>query len=391
MSVSIPGWLTTALSGGGLDLVEVWADLYQGGSKVATVDIIDGSVKAAWGQDITSTVDLTVAGWDGFLPETPVVGTNRLYGEGTYGSGIYGDYVHTEYKSLALPVKTTAVVSWKATAGANTATLTLGTFTVTAVSWADEPDGPRMKLSGADATWDLSRLRWLAPFQVAAGTALETAIEDIVGEYLPGTTVTITGTTYTTPLLTYLPGAGSDVWRACADIAYAAGLELYANRAGDLVGVPREDDDEALPVWTITDTGTGMRFVQTPDAEEMCNTVLAFGESGGETPVYGVAQDTSGPFGTVAVGRAVVREYRSAAITTSAQALNAANSLLRKWSSVSETVEVETAPVPHIDPGDYVRVVSAGLELDDTFRVVSVDMPFDVETSWRLTVRRRIA
>lgn len=390
MSVTIPSWLSTALAGGGLDLVETWADLYQAGVKVAEVDVVDGTVKAVWGQDITSTVDLTLAGWDGFLPETPVVGTDRRFGDDLFGDGIYGEYRHAEYRTLAMPVKTKAVVYWKATVGTNTHTVTLGSFTVVSVEWADEPDGPRMKLAGSDVSWDLAQSKWLTPHQVPEGTTLTAAITGIVDDYLPGTGVTMPTVGYTTPLATYLPGTGGDIWRACADLASAAGLELVADRAGDLTGVVSEDDEGASPVWSITDTGTGIRFTETPDADQLCNTVLAFGEGAGATPVYAVAQDTAGPFGTTAVGRAVVREYRSPLIRTTGDAMNAAVKLLHRWSAVSEVVEVDTAPVPHLDPGDYVRIVSDGLELDDTFRVVTVTAPLTVGRPWKVTARRRL-
>lgn len=393
MALTIPAWLTAALNGDGLARVEVWAELWQTGAKVAEVEILDGAVDYKWGQDISSSVGFTVPGFDGLLPELGVIGVDRLYGDDTYGDGIYGDYIRTAYKGLTLPIKTQARLFWKATGygTGETHTVPLGRFTITDVAYIDEPDGGRIEFAGQDCTWDLGQARFLAPLQIAAGTTAQDAVEELVDEYLPGTTVTLPTVAYTTPLLTYLPGGDvHSVWRAAADVGVAAGLELFATRDGEISGVEQADPATPTVVWTLADDGTAARVEQEPNADQFCNTVLAFGESAAQDPVYAVAQDETGPFGTLAVGRAVTREYRSPALTTTVQAQNAANALLRRWGRYSETVRVETFPVPHLEPGDYVRVADWALELDAVFRVRAVSAPLTPDRPWSVDVERTV-
>lgn len=377
------------MQGGGIDLVETWAEAWQSGARVATLELVDGTVTRNWATGTTHSASLTVAGFGAMVPETEWVGTDRHYGDGTFGSGTFGDYRHRAYRTLLMPIKTQVRIFWKATVGADTETVELARLTVTDVSFLDE-DTDTITISAADPSTDLSGAKFLTPHTIAAGTNVATAIAGILTAVRPGSAFTHPSTTHVTAKLAYLPGDGNDPWKVITELAAAAGWEIGCDRLGGFVAIV-PDPGTGTQVWDLADTGTAIKFDLTPDAADFCNTVICLAEGSGETPVYAIAQDTTSGFGTTALGRAVTREYRSATITTKAQAQNTANALLRKWSQVTEVVKMDCYPVPHLDPYDVVGVSSQGLELDDdTYRITAITVPLVPGSAHQITVSRRI-
>lgn len=374
-----------ALMGGGLPRIEVYGELWDGRPrvKVATVDISGGSVTADANAPTRRSCDVTLPNIDSLVPDVEVVGTNRLFGDRDFGDGLFGDYRRRELRGLLMPMRTQLRLFWRAvweTPGGATQneTIPLGRFTIGTPSFHDSEAGEFVTLTGLDAAADVAASAWTAPRTIPKGTNVATALERILDWRAPGIAFTAPSTSLTTPRIVYLPGGQtqrSNPWEDAAALAASAGWDLYVARTGGFVAAA--DPPASDPVWDLADNGTAMSFESSPDASELCNTVLVYVENSGEKPVVEVVQNMSGPYGVNTMGRVVAREFRSPLLTTRASAAAAGVKLLRRWSSLTETVAMTTFPCPHLDPGDPVTVASDALELDGTYRVERVVTSLD--------------
>lgn len=150
---------------------------------------------------------------------------------------------------------------------------------------------------------------------------------------------------------------------AVTDLAKAIGATVYFNPMG--VAEIREEPSLASEVaWTVQG-GDGGTLIDAKRGRKQGNTynaVVAEGEApdGGAavraiayiddpaSPIY-----WGGPFGFRP------RFYRSSLMTTEAQCLQAAQSMLHKASGISKTLDLDTFPHPGLDAGDVVQVETA--------------------------------
>lgn len=234
----------------------------------------------------------------------------------------------------------------------------LGYLRIIGVSQDDAPLGP-LRVSVADRMSALIDARLLSPVQYLASTLLGVIVADLVHEVLPlqtiqwddATNVTMVGRTVI---------AEEDRWAFLNELVTAVGKVWYFDHRGVLM---IKDPPSTTTAVVDVSAGTGGVLVSAARSVSrigVFNAVKATGEGADDIPpVYAVAYDLNpasltywyGAFGHVPTF------YTSPFITTTAQALKAATSLLS--TSLGLPYEVDFSMVPNIalEPLDPVRVV----------------------------------
>jgi hypothetical protein len=253
--------------------------------------------------------------------------------------------------------------------------VSLGVFRIDDTTINDTPGGLEIQVAGADRSARVSDARFEAPYQIAAGTNLATAILGLVSPVLPGLVTDFIPTSVTTPAV--FAEEQGDRWVLAQKLASDAGLRLYFDGDGTLV---LDVDSSGVPVVTIAEGASGVLLsaARRWTSQGAFNRVVATGENTGiGIPVRGVATDLNtlsptyyfGPFGPRP------RFYSSQFIVTAQQALDAATSILSKELGTTQTVNFGSLVLPHLEPGDVARVTRARAGIDEDNIIDSLTIP----------------
>lgn len=275
--------------------------------------------------------------------------------------------------------------------GYGTELLPLGVFRIESADVAD--DGVQtVSITGFDRASTIAEARLESPYIVAAGVNYATAISDLITSRFAGLTYSFTTTTRTTPVLVFEEGA--DPWQAAQNMAASIGCELFLDPIGVCVLRAEPTGVSGSAVWTYIDDSTSTIITAGNNlrAKPSYNAAIVSGESTGlAAPVRATAYDLdpasptyfNGPYGKRPVF------LKSAYITTTAQAQEAANALLTRELGGTEQLELEVIPHPAHEAGDLIRAVKASIGVDDFCLVQSFDVPLDVSTPMRLLTKAR--
>jgi len=316
--------------------------LNQSGSGTSVdLPIQEGSITLDGKADIRGTMDITLEG-DAWVPLTQPGGLSP-----------YGNEVRIS-RGLTYPNGTTEYV-------------TLGVFGIEDADVDDSGSDLRTVVSGLDRARRIQIAEFEEPYQIAAGTEIDSAILDCVQSCWPGVPYS-TGFTSTTALTLprVLAAEGDDRWAFVQGLAQSIGLALFFDGDGVLtlkaVGV-------SAPVASVVD-GDGGVLTQASKSwsrESAFNRVIATGENTDSGAVYrAVATDDDptsptyyyGPFGQAP------RFYNSPYIQSTAAAQDAANAILAQELGTSSSINFGMVPNPALEPGDtvYVRRDRAGVD-----------------------------
>lgn len=253
--------------------------------------------------------------------------------------------------------------------------ISLGVFRIQDAEVEDGPSGMVIRVSGLDRAQRIIDARFEEPYGVAAGTNYTTAILDVIQAAWPEVTYDLTATALTTPPL--IAQEGDDRWKFAQDMAAAIAMRLYFDGDGALRLAP---SILSSAIMTIAEgeggvlLAAGRRWTR----EGAFNRVIATGENTSETaPARGVATDNNplsptyyhGPFGKVP------RFYTSPFITTDAQAASAAQKILDDELGTSEQVNFGSLVLPHLEPGDTVRITRERSGIDEDHILDSITIP----------------
>jgi hypothetical protein len=248
----------------------------------------------------------------------------------------------------------------------------LGVFGLTDVDATNGPDGVRIAAKGYDRAYGIARARFVAPYVIAAGTNVGTALQALIASRRAGLSYAITPTTRVTPALVY--DTGADPWKAATELASSIGYEVFFDADGVLVARPEPDPATAAVVDTYEPgaasilAGTG----KSTTTEQTYSRVVVTGEAAdGAVPVRAEAYDAT--IGAL-IGD-VPYFLTSALITTQAQADEVAAATLRRVQSLTEQVKAEAIVSPGLAEGDVVRVADPRLLLDASYVVDSFTVP----------------
>lgn len=333
--------------------------LYAGELRVELDVMLDGKISL---DDVAvrRQCDLTIVDADGLL--TPVTAHDLLAPKGT------------ELRPSRGLVLSDGTVEW----------IPLGVFGVVEPEISAEyGGGTRIKLKGYDRVDAMRVRRFPAPYSIRKGTPTTTALANIVTSRLDVPT-RITETGSTTPETIF--DALSDPWDAVRDLASADTLTAYFDPLGNFTTGPDVDVETGVSYTTGVDSlliATSRSF----DSSKTYSGVVVTGEHPDETPIRVELWDTDpnsptyadGPFGRRPYG------FSSSLITTEAQALLSAQTILKRVTRIPQTATLTT--VGHIghDIGDIVTVDDARTRTSGRWRIYGGGVPLRPGTnSWKL-------
>lgn len=309
-----------------------------------TVPILAGDVVVDGTAEVRSTLDLTVDGtamWPAAVDSLLAPYGNEIYIRRgiQYGNGS---------------------VEW----------VGLGYFRIEAPEQDNIPNGP-IQLTGSDRMAAVVDGRLLAPRQYLSSTTCGEAVADLIGDLYPAATIEWDDSTASEALGRTI-AIEEDRYGGLSDIITSRGKIFYWDHRGYLV--IRDVPDPSDVVFDI-DHGRGGVLVSMKrklDRRGIHNAVVAIGESTDDgTPVRGTALDNNPDSPTYFYGRfgQVPRFYTSPLIVTVAQALNAAQSMLRKETGLPYTVNFGMIANPALEPYDAVRIRRRDVHTIDTLTV----------------------
>lgn len=253
-----------------------------------------------------------------------------------------------------------------------------GVFRVEVTEIDDAPAGKReVTLTGYDLSYYIANNSWTAPYHVAAGTNLITAISNVVADRLPGVSVSVQmSSSETSALQVWTPS--NDPWKdAVQGLALPLGAEVFFGLDGECVIRPVP---EAVPPAALTlSEGPDCvmtKLTRTYDATTARSAVVATSSSGSSS-LRSVVYDTDPASPTYYLGAFGLRvEVITVNGASSQGALDqAALTKLIALSGASEQLEMEMVPNPAIDASDVHLVQRSSAGLDDLVVTQTFDLP----------------
>lgn len=267
----------------------------------------------------------------------------------------------------------------------------LGIYRITDVDQDDAPKGP-LNVVAADRMSAVVEARLLAPVQYGAASTYGTVVADLVQEVLPAQVIDWDDATELDTIGRALV-AEEDRFAFLNDLVKALGKVWYFDYRGVLV--IRDPPDPTVAVLDVAAGAGGVlvRAARNLSRTGVHNAVVATGEAIDElAAAYGVAYDldpTSVTYWNGAFGK-VPRFYSSPFITTNAQAVAAARSILLRELGLPYSVAFGMVPNPALEPLDAVRVVyppAAGRVAKELHVLEQLTIGLGAETSMSAATR----
>ncbi len=197
-------------------------------------------------------------------------------------------------------------------------------------------------------------------YTVPAGTNYGTALAAFITAGVPGLTVVLPPTTFTTPLLT-VP-MSSDRWATAVSWAAACGWQLRFDGTGQLIGRVEPSLIGATPVWEITEGVNLSDATMSLDRAPAHNKWIVSGENTSTGAVYkgsAVDDDPSSPtYYSGGFGRKPMF-YSSPLFTSNDQCVTAASTMKARSTGVARAVTFTVPPNPALEDGDAVAFTAA--------------------------------
>lgn len=281
-------------------------------------------------------------------------------------------------------------------ADGSTELVPLGVFRITKPQVSGGRGTLVIRVDGYDRARAVQRARFTETYTIPAGTNYATAISDLLESRVTGLSFNLAATDHeTSGPLVYGTSADNDPWKDATELAKSIGFELFFDADGVCVLRPEPDPSAAATVASYAegDNATILSVDRELSDEETYNHVVVSGESQTTTPVRAEARDEDpssatyylGPFGDVP------RFYASPLITTSAQAQDAADALLRRSLGLVEVVRFSAVPNPAHDVGDVVQVAYSAGRVDGLYVLDQFTVPLSAGGVLTATTRKRRA
>lgn len=271
----------------------------------------------------------------------------------------------------------------------------LGVFGFQQCSIKEDDAGVRVALTDlADRSRLVTRSRWVAPYTIAAGTDLATAITAALDLAWPGhPDVQVGATASVDALVTFTEGPDSDPWRDLCNLAAGHGLELFFDAVGIpiLRDLPQPSSASLDASYTDGDDAvllTVDRALST--AEGSYNGLVVTGEStSGAAPVRSVRWDSPEGPTTVAPERPRPAWYSSPLITTQEQADRTCVARLPRYLGATELLSWTQLVNAAHDVWDLVRVERSAVKASADVLFDSVTIPLAASDPMSVVGRSR--
>jgi hypothetical protein len=264
-----------------------------------------------------------------------------------------------------------------------------GYFRIDTVEQSSAPFGS-IRVTAFDRMKGIVEARLTVPTSFSAGTTVSSIFTTLIREVYPSATIEFEDSGFASSTLVSTQVAEEDRFGFLNNIATSNGNIMYWDYRGVLVIKPLPDPTAS--VWTVN-AGTQGVLVSSTRAvsrEGVYNAVVAVGESVNETPpVRGIAVDNDpnsptywfGDFGKVP------RFFSSSFITTLDQAINAAQSILRKTLGLPHSVNFSSISNPALEPLDAITIDQ--LDVVALHVIETLVIPLTPESPLTATTRRQ--
>lgn len=265
----------------------------------------------------------------------------------------------------------------------------LGTFAPYNPQISDSDDSLEIKITGYDRSKIISRLRWTKPYYIASGTNTATAIKTILDDRMPGLRYNFIPTQATVPgMILGVSADQADPWEDAVKIAAADGMELFFDENDIVVlrKIPDPDVDPIVKTFQEGPTCTVTALQRTNDGEQMYTGVVVYTE--GSEVVEPLRVEVWRSDTTLRIPYF----FQTSIITTEAQAIATAQTLLRRVGRAEFSATLDAVPDPRLQVGDVVRIKRERTKFNHPFVVNSLTIPLDSESSMSIaTEQRRMA
>lgn len=357
----------------GSQLITSRAELWRSGVRLATLDVVGGSVsvdsRRATRRTITADLvdrvgTLVPADADGALVPT---GVQLLV-----------------WRGIRLPDGTTEEVP-------------LGTFRLTEPQIEATADGVRISVDGADESVTVQAARLTTAWTIPAGTPAGAAIVALLADRHP----TLPTRDDTSPSVvigssTVIPaGADSDPWQACLDIAAQLGLDLAIGPDGVAVIRPLVTSDVPVVDYQRGPDAVLLRVSRKLSVDTTYSGVVVASETDDSetaSPIHAEAWDVDPGSPTYHLGQFGRKPYfiTSHLITTLEQAQATADAQLPQVTGIMDVLEWEQVVNPALDAGDVVSLVDPDVKVNALLTIVALDVPLTAEGTMTAVTRSRI-
>jgi hypothetical protein len=256
------------------------------------------------------------------------------------------------------------------------------------------PGGMTIDIDAYDKSRTVSRDKFTAPYTIAEGTNVITAIQDILARTFPDLSYDAMGTNVTVSP-TQVFDAGEDPWAVAQGLALSLGADLYFNIHGDVTIEPAVDIRSLTAAdydYVEGENCTMLSLEKIFSDEPGYNGVVVIGESPGDDlpPVTATAWDDNpnsltyhlGPYGEVPMF------VQDQVVKTTDEAQAMANAVLSSVLGFVNQLNIDATTNPAFECGDIVRIVRARSKIEDYFVVDAFTVPFSSLDSQTVNVRQ---
>jgi hypothetical protein len=256
----------------------------------------------------------------------------------------------------------------------------LGVFVITSVDITETSQGVKVAIRGSDRSLILARAKFTNhEFYIEAGTAKETAIEQILKYRYPKVKTIFPATNQVTTLLYPTLDQSSDPWREALKIAESASMDLYFDENGIARMRPIPDPDKGSAVATYTDGEDSvlLQIARSLSVDESYNGVIFTGEGTNlSLGVIGEAWDDNPASPTYRKTYGEVPLFKSSpTVLTVAEAQEAASAELKKVIGASEKITWDQLVNPAHDVYDLVKVTRSPVGVDKVMMLDAISIP----------------
>lgn len=270
--------------------------------------------------------------------------------------------------------------------------VSLGVQHPTELSIQEVDGGPVFHLTALDSSSRASG-PLANPVYIPVGTPFDEAITKLLQSKMPGVSMMIGESEFTTPTL-LIPDS-SNAWTESRKLAAAAGLDLWVSRDNQVVAAPRPLDPDVDPDWEFVE-GENATFwdpKRQTRRDDYPNVVVVEGTHPNFPGIRAVVWDDDpasrtyryGPYGEV------VRKIQTEKVTSTDQAQAMAARELARLLGPQYEITLECVPNPALEVGDTVLVTRERVGLVAVRMIVChLETPLLPEDSQQVTLRRTI-
>lgn len=327
------------------------------------VRLINGSVSVDQGRSERRSFSLELLNQNGELDNYP--------------GGFWYDKIIKPYRGVKLPDGTEYESR-------------LGEFVIDNI---DTPDFPSIvSVSGRDYTKKLVTSKFAVPTSFAQGASLETVIKNIALN--GGISRFILPNSGKTLGRSFLFDRGVPRWEAINELATAYNYEVYFDRRGYMVMDEPQDPVTSPEVFTFKTGGTDgslSTFRKRTSDTRIYNFIAVEGQSAGEVPIYAEAKNTepSSPTRIDKIGERVFL-FKSAFITTQAQAQEVANSFLKIHALEQFDISFDSLVIPWLEAGQIIKFIDPSPNPGDPTRFLFSSFTIPLGLGTMSSVAKRV-